>query len=651
MLYLQSPQETEWELFLSNSSTCETAHDPLHRSWARSLQEGASYSTPVHSKNPAFLEGHQLKERQEKNQKLWPHIKPVLEKLSHQLSRCGFLGIWADHQGVILQRYGGGVFLTEAQRVELFEGANWSESSRGTNAIGTALKENCEVAVLGRAHLQKPNHNLVCYATPVHDPRGALLGVLDVTSHVECSQDMAPVALLAARKAIESSLKLSAYQESLQGGLTALCQTLAVFPAPAILIERDGTLRARNEAHKRTFGTVLKPEQQQWDWDTLQRYGSNGVIITLPDLNYTPTRFRLIAEPVGTHSDPVAMLLFLEKIQAPNMVKENIQEQPKLNTPVIEEPPSFKEMFGTDPSFKKTQRLVKRFAPTKLPILILAKTGTGKERLARAAHELSSRASEPFIPINCGALSDELLESELFGYADGAFTGAKKGGADGKLAAASGGTLFLDEVAEMSSGAQAMLLRVLEDGTYYRVGSVHMRHADVRIIAATCRDMEQMVKQGLFRSDLYYRLKGATLTLPELSTRSDKEALAAYLLEQIITSAGERHVPELSESFKQALHLYNWPGNIRELKNTLHVSWILSDGAAVLTAEHLPEDIQQLISQSAPSSSVMGTKDLAEHAALKEALSQTKGNLSKAARILGVARSTLYRMMERHGMR
>ncbi len=647
MIYLQSPEEKVWERFVADGASCEELVEPLQRSWQRSVMAGASAKGPHSSLGTSFLGPQALKERREVAERAWHHVEPVIERLSHQLARGGFLGVWADEQGVILHCRGGGTFLTTAQRVELLEGANWQESARGTNAIGTALRESCEVAVFGRAHLQRSNHDLACYASPVHDPQGRVIGVLDVTSRMECAQDMAPVALLAARSAVELSLKLAAYEDTLRGGLEGLCQSLEFFPSPVLLVERDGTLRACNSAYRKAFGVVQKPGEIRWNWESS---GGNSGSVIMYDVAGRERLCRVSVEPVGPSPETsVAMLVFVEPLGASRVFTPSSPS----HASVTSRHDAFTGMFGSDPEFCRTLQLAERFAPSDLPVLLLANTGTGKERLARAVHDLSNRRHGPFVAINCGALSGSLLQAELFGYADGAFTGARKGGSSGKIASASGGTLFLDEVAEMPADAQAMLLRVLEDGSYYRVGDVEPRHADVRIVAATCQDMAALVASRAFRSDLYFRLKGATLTLPKLCERTDVEPLARFLLSEIHGDA-QGAVPTLSQGFVHAIEHYRWPGNVRELRNALHVAWVLGGLEGELRFEHLPPDIQQVLHDEAPameSSSEVGTKDSAERGALTAALEKARGNMSQAARTLGVARSTLYRMMERHGLR
>ncbi|MFO0727869.1 MAG: sigma-54-dependent Fis family transcriptional regulator [Myxococcota bacterium] len=306
----------------------------------------------------------------------------------------------------------------------------------------------------------------------------------------------------------------------------------------------------------------------------------------------------------------------------------------------------FDALLGDDPQLLEAKTKAARFARSPLPLLLLAETGTGKELLARAVHQASARAAGPFVAVNCGALTAQLLETELFGYGPGAFTGAQAPGQRGKLEAASGGTLFLDEIAEMSPSLQAMLLRVLEDGVFYRVGEVEPRQVDLRIVCATCRDLEAMVEDGRFRSDLYFRICGATLSLPPLRARTDVLMLAEALLSKVAAEQG-RDCPRLSPEVRAAFERHGWPGNVRELKSTLLHALVLADDEIRL--EHLPASppsARRRSSAPPPAPSL----ESAEKTALLAALAESSGNLTAAARRLGVARSTLYRMMERHGV-
>jgi transcriptional regulator with PAS, ATPase and Fis domain len=300
---------------------------------------------------------------------------------------------------------------------------------------------------------------------------------------------------------------------------------------------------------------------------------------------------------------------------------------------------AFSDLFGDDPQVAATKVAAERFASTRLPILLLAETGTGKDLLARAIHGASPRRDRPFVAINCGALSPHLLESELFGYAPGAFTDARREGHEGRIGAARGGTLFLDEVAEMPGPLQALLLRVLEDGTYFRVGESLPRQADVRLICATCRDLPGMVENGSFRRDLYFRIAGATLSLPPVRERSDVANLVRHVLDRLVANESPaRRPPRIARAALERLSAARWPGNVRQIRTALQYALALSDDAEI-RPEHLPT-LEPGGARSNGGRSEGDGSRLAEveRTLVRRAVDEASGNLSLAARRLPVDR-------------
>lgn len=334
---------------------------------------------------------------------------------------------------------------------------------------------------------------------------------------------------------------------------------------------------------------------------------------------------------------------------------------------------SVRTLVGTDSDFLHARQRAERFARTSLPILLVAETGAGKEVLARAIHDASPRSAGPFVPINCASINPDLLASELFGYGPGAFTGASANGREGRIAAAEGGSLFLDEVAEMPPVLQASLLRVLEDGSYYRVGEAVERRADIRLICATWRDLTALVHEQRFRRDLYYRIKGACIRIPPLREREDVLEIANFLLDQI-TFELKRGQARLDADAIALLHRHRWPGNIRELRAALHHAVVMAEGRHTLRPEHLPPEVGAgdvppsprveidragaAAFANAPPPPAARSSDRApgrledvQRRALEGMLEATNGNMAEAARRLGISRSTAYRMADRFGLR
>ncbi len=309
----------------------------------------------------------------------------------------------------------------------------------------------------------------------------------------------------------------------------------------------------------------------------------------------------------------------------------------------------FGRLFGTDPALEKAKERSAKFARSSLPVLLLAETGTGKNLLAEAIHRAIDRSDGPFVSVNCGALTPSLLESELFGYGPGAFTGASPEGRKGRVAAAHQGTLFLDEVGEMSPSLQALLLRVLEDGSFNRVGELETQVVDIRLICATCRDLPAMVESGEFRSDLFYRIRGAPIGLPPLRQREDIVELAEHLLEGLCPPPGRP--PGLSRDCQSWLQTHPWPGNIRELKTSLHHALILADGRDTLEIEDFPDASTSTSDRLPRADEPPVSAEESEKRAVLRARDAAQGNISEMARRLGVARTTVYRMLKRHGLR
>jgi transcriptional regulator of acetoin/glycerol metabolism len=548
------------------------------------------------------------------------------------IARAGYCGIFTDANGLIVARRIAEPFATAVAESRLVEGAVWSERARGTNGIGTTLAEGAPVSIVGVEHYELRNHALACFAAPVRDIRERVVAVLDATGPATSAAGFIHASVVATAAAIEALIVARTYDAALPGGLFELERLLASLPHASLLLEATGHVRRANAR----FHALLPGDPQTELADLVRSSRARrppGTPVMLEELTGRLRGMVLEFEPIGPSDDPFAEVVHLKP-------RRERHHAPGPGDPI---PEAFKPIVGSDPAVVAARSRAARFARTDLPILLVAETGAGKEVFARCIHAGSPHARAPFVAVNCGALAGTLLESELFGYGPGAFTGAAPSGRTGKLAAAHGGTLFLDEVGEMSLPAQAALLRFLEDGTYYRVGEATERRADVRLIAATSRDLPKLVAQGLFRNDLYFRMRGVILRLPPLRERDDRRELAQALLENIARARGMAAPPGLSPAALAWIERHDWPGNVRELRSALNYAVVLAGAAPRIELWHLP--IEEA-GETLPDDSRLA----AERAALLRALNHSRGNLSVAARSLGVARSTLYRMLGRHAL-
>jgi len=332
------------------------------------------------------------------------------------------------------------------------------------------------------------------------------------------------------------------------------------------------------------------------------------------------------------------------------LVRENTRYRDELK-----EREDWSPLVGSSPAMLEVYKLVARVSEGRSTVLLQGESGTGKELIARAIHANSPRREKPFIPVNCGALPDTLLESEMFGYEKGAFTGAV-GTKAGLFEAANGGTLFLDEIGDLSPALQVKLLRVMQDQEVRRVGGTTSLKVDVRIIVATNRDLEQFVKEGKFRDDLYYRLNVVRITLPTLAERKEDIPMLAHHFLQKYAGGSARAVRGFLPDTMALLKQYRWPGNVRELENAIERAVSLSHGP-LLTPDDLPAALRQFGSQFGDKTEVSDqhdevclTLEEVEKRHLIRVLKETKGNKVRAAKILGIDRRTLYRMAERFGL-
>ncbi|MBN1918312.1 MAG: sigma-54-dependent Fis family transcriptional regulator [Verrucomicrobia bacterium] len=359
--------------------------------------------------------------------------------------------------------------------------------------------------------------------------------------------------------------------------------------------------------------------------------------------------FNYLMKPVNLDN---LELLVKQAIEARELQSENVELRRRL-----EEKYGFEKILGGSAPMQRVFESIRQLAPTKANVLILGESGTGKELIANAIHANSPRSAGPFVPVHCAALAKTLLESELFGHERGAFTGAVAS-KPGRLERANGGTLFLDEISEIDLDIQVKLLRVLETWQFERVGGLKPIHVDVRLIAATNRDLGEQVKAGAFREDLYYRLNVVSITVPPLRERRDDIPILIEAFVAEFAAANRKKVSGIAPDALDALVAYDWPGNVRELRNVIE-SLIVLTRSPHITLDVLPAQFRTGPSaagaRGAASGSVLlpaGTSlQEAERLLIEEGLRKTGGNVSQAATLLGISRRTLHRKINEFGIR
>ncbi|WP_041794712.1 sigma-54-dependent Fis family transcriptional regulator [Pararhodospirillum photometricum] len=589
---------------------------PLARSWERCLKAGLVPFARPYGGDP--LPALRLREVVERRRALVRQARPVMEELYARVRGTGSMVILADDQGVVIEALGDPEFLRRAERVSLQAGACWHENDRGTNAIGTALAEGGAVVVHGPEHFFDCNRFLSCTAAPVRGSDGRVLGVLDISGPGQGRPPTLAGLVETAGRTLENALFAEHHASAWCLHLHPRVEGLGRLGEGLVAVNGAGQIVGANREAQALLG--IPPE-------ALGRIALESVLDTGLDALKDLTRRGGVARLAGRDGHS----LFVQGQEGARRRQPSGKAVP---------PDALAALDTGDERLRLCLERARKVMDKGIPLLLHGESGVGKEKVAAAIHASGPRRDRALVAVNCAALPETLIEAELFGYAPGAFTGARREGAPGRLREAHGGTLFLDEIGDMPLALQARLLRVLQEREVVPLGGGKPIAVDFALIAASHRSLKQAVEQGRFRADLYYRLNGVTLTLPPLRERSDFPALVHRILEDLAPGAGVALEPDVANTLAR----YRWPGNLRQLFNVLRFACALLDpGERSIGWAHLPEDlIEDLGTGPAPDTSLRATAD----AVMARTVAECQGNLSEAARRLGVSRSTLYRRLK-----
>lgn len=595
----------------------------ISRSWQRSRQ------FTLNSADPAPMALALLDERREQAMRLLECAQPELDGLAEHAVGNGCIVVLSDATGLVLEEIGCPHFLPKAERIALTPGVDWSEGNRGTNAVGTALAEREALMVLGAEHYLLQNSALGCAAAPIFTGRGEVVGALDISGEaVQVTQHALGLVRMAAQQVEHRMMLAEAGGHVLRfhrrpGLLGTAREGLVVIEEGRITAANRAALAMLGLSWERVLGRRVEPLLGT-RWGRLEKQRG---LLTLPG----GQQIAAIMERIGSTAVPASSVAqslasSVESIPAP------IEPAPSLADVVL-------------PLLNRAVRVLNEG----VPVLVTGETGSGKEVFARRLHEASRRKAGPFVAVNCAALPETLIESELFGYSEGAFTGARRRGMPGRIREAHGGVLFLDEIADMPLAMQTRLLRVLEERVVAALGGGPDVPVDFDLICATHGDLPSLSADGRFRRDLYYRVAGFTVALPALRERSDRRALIARLFDE---AGGSAKQLRLDPAALTCLDEYDWPGNVRELRSVLRSVAALAETGERISASQLPT---HLLAQQHPAPPVNkepmrqapeeNARPLADQtsSAIERMLEECGHNMAEAARRLGVHRSTLYR--------
>ena len=593
--------------------------DLILDSWRRSMEQ--HHLDPGSLQGPRILSQNVLQECRERSELFLRIASEEVARLHGRVRDADYCVLLTDAQGQTIDYRVESTIRNDCRKAGLYLGTCWSEGEEGTCGVAAVLTARAPVTVHKRDHFRAAFIGLTCSAAPVFDPQGELLGVLDVSAvrspDERRSQHLIRQMVVQSAREIEQAFFMS----SAQGFwvLRAHHSPGYVDSQPDYLLawDDDGRLHA------------LNPAARQW---------------LLQGLGRLPEHIGQVFEQQSLHRARDESLCLLPclggrqalhgRLSAPRRVNRNRQ---RLALAPAE----------LDPRLAESLRLAVRVKDRNLPVLIQGETGSGKEVFARQLHQASQRRERPFVAVNCAAIPESLIESELFGYVAGAFTGASNKGMQGLLQQADGGTLFLDEIGDMPLALQTRLLRVLSEGEVAPLGASQRKAVDIQVVCASHRDLEQLVTAGEFREDLYFRLGGARFQLPPLRERSDRLALIQRIVQEESQLCGAP--VQLGSAALECLLGYRWPGNVRQLRHVLRYACAVCEGDLIQLRD-LPEQLQGLAVDGTPLDSPTESHASPERQALLDALVRHRWKPLPAAKALGISRATLYRRVHQHGI-
>ncbi|HDR6277707.1 sigma-54-dependent Fis family transcriptional regulator [Bacillus cereus] len=591
-------------------------NERISESWYRCKQANVN---PHMNKGQKILSSNIFQDQKKKSEIFLDIAIPQIQNMRKTIDELQMMALLIDPDGYVLSLSGNEQTLKRAKHINFIEGVKWTEAAVGTNAIGTALEIEEAIMISGTEHYSVASHSWSCAAAPIHNDDGKLIGVLDFSCPIEFSHPYMLGMVTSIAHAIERECSIRVHQNELH------------------LIHRFLDVIDSNEQvvicnHRNVIVSASKRIRERvTNWSRMK----------LEDLMYYGLKTKLEV-PVYSNNRMIGKCIY---------VKENKQEK-VFSTSLFINGITFPGVIGTSDAFQHTLEEIKLVSPTDASVYVCGETGVGKEYVARAIHENSPRKNGPFIAVNCGALPKELMESELFGYAEGAFTGARRQGYKGKFKQADGGTIFLDEIGEVPPEMQVALLRVLQERTVTPIGSSKEVPigVTVRIITATHKDLLRLVEEGKFRQDLYYRLHVYPLYVPSLIERKED---IPYFIQHFCERKNWNVV--FPKSICNQFSQHTWPGNIRELLNALERIYILSQGREIcekqisfLLQTMMRNQHQLELQTENKTEDTLNFREKIQRDSMIEALEKTNGNVSLAAKLLDVPRSTFYKRMQKY---
>lgn len=662
---------TAWTQFIKAGKLDNVSVQPdIHQSWCRCFESGLDPEADI---QPDLLNEERFQTLLKRKKPLIMGSLPFMQKISVFLMDTDFLIMLADEQACILEILGSDQATIKGKEINLVPGSRWNEETAGTNGIGTALKILKPVQVYGDEHYCKQLHGWTGSAAPILDHNGQLNGILGIYRPDPAGHPHTLGMTMAAAEVIAEQMQNKQQSCELMLSNNRLFNIINSISEGILIVNRYGLVEQANPIAERILRTPAEGleglyinELSQGDtW--LRDLLTKGITFSNIQINvkFNGENIRCLVSGRAIKGEE-------ERISGGVIILNPVNENKnRINHYEAHAQLTFADIIGHSSKMKEAIMTAKLAARNESNVLLQGESGTGKEVFAQAIHNGSKRSVGPFVAINCAAMPRDLLASELFGYVEGAFTGAKKGGQAGKFELASGGTLFLDEIGDVDLGEQGMLLRAIQEKVITRIGDYRVIPVDVRIICATNQNLEEQVENGKFRQDLFYRLNVFRVDLSPLRHhKEDIPLLFNYFVQKISQRQGLK-INAIEPEVLAELSKYSWPGNVRQLENvaermvcmTRYNVISLQDIPGEITEPSYTETVETITSgaidcSDADDSAKVNTErerlekilEEQDKKEISELISRFGGNISQVAKEMGVARSTVYRKMKQYNL-
>lgn len=630
------------EKFISTGKVSPNVRSEIRDSWIRCMNYGVDPSD-----GKGRVKHSNIDELINKNSELISIARPVIESIYSMVHGSGFALFLSDKDGYILDLIGDKDIMEKAEKLNFVKGELWSEKVVGTNAIGTALYLNKPVQTIGPEHYGINQHFWTCSAAPIYDEDDNLIGCINMSGNYYNAHSHTLGIVTAAAQSIQKQMELAISYKLLNVTFDSISEGMIVMNEHMEIKRINGrALRILNISLEEAMNMNVTGVLSGIDFQKLLNE-ENKFLNNLEwdfSINNDIIKCVLNIFPLNKNGKNSGMVITFTEVK---MVHKLVNKFAGYKAQY-----EFKDILTNNLEMKNMISFAKKAAKSDCNILIQGESGTGKELISQSIHNYSDRARGPFVAVNCASIPNELVESELFGYEKGAFTGASKEGHPGKFELADGGTIFLDEIGELPLDTQSKLLRVLDNGKIVRVGGSYEKQLDVRVIGATNRILKNEIKKKNFREDLYYRLSVIDIkTIPLRKRKEDIDLLVNDFIQKLNIKNIHKTI-SVKQSYIKELKKYDWHGNIRELRNVVERDYYLSENEIMnintSNLDYNNED-ENISSQESKLEEIkIIPLDSLEEKAIRDAIKKCDGNLKLAAKLLEIGRATLYRKIKKY---